>query len=119
MPGESIHVPGNAPGTNSSQTEPCWASPALQITNLKQRGMQFMDVPSSYYQVLRERLKTAKIKVKENIDKLAVSHTGMEQLPQALCRDVRVTQRAPLAPLWVLALSPHFFSPGTENPGGF
>ncbi|NWX52144.1 HPPD dioxygenase, partial [Steatornis caripensis] len=41
------------------------------ITNLKQRGMQFMDVPSSYYQMLRERLKTAKIKVKENIDKLA------------------------------------------------
>ncbi|NXM91502.1 HPPD dioxygenase, partial [Oenanthe oenanthe] len=42
-----------------------------RITNLKQRGMQFMDVPSSYYQMLRERLKTAKIKVKENIDKLA------------------------------------------------
>ncbi|NXA37348.1 HPPD dioxygenase, partial [Eudromia elegans] len=41
------------------------------ITNLKQRGTQFMDVPSSYYQMLRERLKTAKIKVKENIDKLA------------------------------------------------
>ncbi|NXY88184.1 HPPD dioxygenase, partial [Alcedo cyanopectus] len=41
------------------------------ITNLKQRGMQFMDVPSSYYQMLRDRLKTAKIKVKENIDKLA------------------------------------------------
>ncbi|KFR04892.1 4-hydroxyphenylpyruvate dioxygenase, partial [Opisthocomus hoazin] len=40
------------------------------ITNLKQRGMQFMEVPSSYYQILRERLKTAKIKVKENIDKL-------------------------------------------------
>lgn len=35
-----------------------------------------MDVPSSYYQVLRERLKTAKIKVKENIDKLAVSQRG-------------------------------------------
>ncbi|KAM9624887.1 4-hydroxyphenylpyruvate dioxygenase isoform 1-T1 [Morphnus guianensis] len=41
------------------------------ITNLKQRGVHFMDVPSSYYQMLRERLKTAKIKVKENIDKLA------------------------------------------------
>ncbi|KFP44846.1 4-hydroxyphenylpyruvate dioxygenase, partial [Chlamydotis macqueenii] len=41
------------------------------ITNLKQRGMQFMDVPSSYYQMLQDRLKTAKIKVKENIDKLA------------------------------------------------
>lgn len=48
----------------------------MQITNLKQRGVQFMDVPSSYYQVLRERLKTAKIKVKENIDKLAVSQGG-------------------------------------------
>lgn len=35
--------------------------------------MQFMDVPSSYYQLLRERLKTAKIKVKESIDKLEVS----------------------------------------------
>uniref|UniRef100_A0A8C0ELK5 4-hydroxyphenylpyruvate dioxygenase n=1 Tax=Bubo bubo TaxID=30461 RepID=A0A8C0ELK5_BUBBB len=41
------------------------------ITNLKQRGVQFMDVPSSYYQMLREKLKTAKIKVKESIDKLA------------------------------------------------
>ncbi|NWI49389.1 HPPD dioxygenase, partial [Calyptomena viridis] len=40
------------------------------ITNLKQQGMQFMDVPSSYYQVLQERFKTAQIKVKENIDKL-------------------------------------------------
>lgn len=61
-------------------------SPALQITNLKQRGVQFMDVPSSYYQMLRERLKTAKIKVKENIDKLAVSQTGLagrEGLPKA------------------------------------
>lgn len=67
---------GNASGTNPSHTEPCWVSPALQITNLKQRGMQFMDVPSSYYQVLRERLKTAKIKVKENIDKLEVSQRG-------------------------------------------
>lgn len=81
MPWESIcaptlPIPRNAPGTNHSQTEPCWVSPALQITNLKQRGVQFMDVPSTYYQVLRERLKTAKIKVKENIDKLAVSQRG-------------------------------------------
>ncbi|XP_014109171.1 PREDICTED: 4-hydroxyphenylpyruvate dioxygenase isoform X2 [Pseudopodoces humilis] len=61
---ETIKMPINepAPGKKKSQ---------IQITNLKQRGMQFMDVPSSYYQVLRERLKTAKIKVKENIDKLA------------------------------------------------
>ncbi|XP_044296626.1 4-hydroxyphenylpyruvate dioxygenase [Varanus komodoensis] len=38
------------------------------ITNLKGRGMEFMSVPSTYYQKLRERLKSAKIKVKENID---------------------------------------------------
>ena len=54
----------------SSRARP--KAPRLQITNLKQRGMQFMDVPSSYYQLLRERLKTAKIKVKESIDKLEV-----------------------------------------------
>ncbi|XP_026542576.1 4-hydroxyphenylpyruvate dioxygenase [Notechis scutatus] len=40
------------------------------ITNLKDRGMEFMSVPSKYYQQLRERLKSAKIKVKESIDKL-------------------------------------------------
>lgn len=45
----------------------------LQVTNLKQRGMEFMTVPSTYYQQLREKLKSAKIKVKENIDKLEVS----------------------------------------------
>uniref|UniRef100_A0A8C5S174 4-hydroxyphenylpyruvate dioxygenase n=1 Tax=Laticauda laticaudata TaxID=8630 RepID=A0A8C5S174_LATLA len=40
------------------------------ITNLKDRGMEFMSVPSKYYQQLRERLKSAKVKVKESIDKL-------------------------------------------------
>jgi len=101
--------------------------PALQITNLKQRGMQFMEVPSSYYQILRERLKTAKIKVKENIDKLEVSQTGLRGNRFARGRTsspecsagMRVMQRNPLAPLWASKLSPCFFSPGTENPGGF
>ena len=89
--------------------------------------MQFMDVPSSYYQVLQERLKTAKIKVKENIDKLAVSQTGLRG--KRFVRDctgfsksfagMRVMQRDPLPPLWVFKLLPCFFSPGTENPGGF
>lgn len=100
---------------------------ALQITNLKQRGMQFMEVPSSYYQMLRERLKTAKIKVKENIDKLAVSQTslrgkrfawGWVGSPQCFA-GIRVMERDPLAPLWVFKLMPCFFSPGTKNPGGF
>ncbi|XP_074869057.1 4-hydroxyphenylpyruvate dioxygenase isoform X2 [Carettochelys insculpta] len=40
------------------------------VINLKERGMEFMTVPSTYYQQLRERLKSAKIKVKENIDQL-------------------------------------------------
>lgn len=82
-------------------------SPVLQITNLKQRGMQFMDVPSSYYQMLREKLKTAKIKVKENIDRLAVSwsHLRGKRFARAwtgssVCfAGIRVMQRDPLAPL--------------------
>lgn len=78
----TLPIPGNALDTNLCHNPaPCLTnprvSPALQITNMKQRGVQFMDVPSSYYQMLRERLKTAKIKVKENIDKLAVSETGL------------------------------------------
>uniref|UniRef100_A0A8D0GXD8 4-hydroxyphenylpyruvate dioxygenase n=1 Tax=Sphenodon punctatus TaxID=8508 RepID=A0A8D0GXD8_SPHPU len=40
------------------------------ITNLKQRGMDFMSVPFTYYRQLREKLKSAKIKVKESMDKL-------------------------------------------------
>ncbi|XP_040433374.1 4-hydroxyphenylpyruvate dioxygenase isoform X1 [Cygnus olor] len=54
------------------------------ITNLKQRGMQFMDVPSSYYQLLRERLKAAKIKVKENIDKLEVGRAAAGPVPHGV-----------------------------------
>lgn len=34
--------------------------------------MEFLSVPSTYYKQLREKLKTAKIKVKENIDVLEV-----------------------------------------------
>ena len=34
--------------------------------------MEFLSVPSTYYKQLREKLKTAKIKVKENIDALEV-----------------------------------------------
>lgn len=120
MPRESLSVltlpmPGNAPGTNPSQAEPCWVSPALQITNLKQRGMQFMDVPSSYYQVLRERLKTAKIKVKENIDKLAVSQRGkgcpgLEQLPTVPCRDVSDTESPTCSSVGLRAVASFLFS---------
>ncbi|XP_004451379.2 4-hydroxyphenylpyruvate dioxygenase [Dasypus novemcinctus] len=38
------------------------------IRHLKERGLEFLAVPSTYYRQLREKLKTAKIKVKESID---------------------------------------------------
>ncbi|MGH0134221.1 UNVERIFIED_CONTAM: hypothetical protein FKN15_054954 [Acipenser sinensis] len=40
------------------------------IINLKARGMEFLEAPDSYYDLLREKLKTAKIKVKEDLKKL-------------------------------------------------
>ena len=41
---------------------------ALQITNMKARGLQFMTIPDTYYDQLREKLKDAKITVKEDLD---------------------------------------------------
>lgn len=38
------------------------------ITNLKERGMLFLDVPKTYYQQLRERLKLSKVKIQEELD---------------------------------------------------
>lgn len=40
------------------------------IVNLKSRGLQFLVVPDTYYDTLREKLKSAKIKVTEDIAKL-------------------------------------------------
>ncbi|KAM3825941.1 4-hydroxyphenylpyruvate dioxygenase [Vipera latastei] len=84
---ETIKMPINEPamGKKKSQIQEYveyYGGPGVQhialntsdiitsITNLKDRGMEFMSVPSKYYQQLRERLKTAKVKVKESIDKL-------------------------------------------------
>ncbi|XP_019394277.1 PREDICTED: 4-hydroxyphenylpyruvate dioxygenase isoform X1 [Crocodylus porosus] len=84
---ETIKMPINEPavGKKKSQIQEYidyYGGPGVQhialntsdiisaITNLKQRGMEFMSVPATYYQQLRQRLKTAKIEVKESIDKL-------------------------------------------------
>ncbi|XP_053328651.1 4-hydroxyphenylpyruvate dioxygenase [Spea bombifrons] len=84
---ETIKMPINepAPGKRKSQIQEYvdyYGGPGVQhialnssdiiaaITSLKERGMEFMSVPSTYYQTLRENLKVAKIQVKENIDKL-------------------------------------------------
>nr|XP_023658669.1 4-hydroxyphenylpyruvate dioxygenase [Paramormyrops kingsleyae]XP_023658670.1 4-hydroxyphenylpyruvate dioxygenase [Paramormyrops kingsleyae] len=40
------------------------------IRNLKERGMEFMTVPETYYQQLRERLKVSKVKISEDLDVL-------------------------------------------------
>jgi 4-hydroxyphenylpyruvate dioxygenase len=40
------------------------------VGNLRARGVDFLQVPDTYYEQLRERLKTAKIKVTEDMDKL-------------------------------------------------
>ncbi|KAM6970502.1 4-hydroxyphenylpyruvate dioxygenase [Aplochiton taeniatus] len=40
------------------------------IVNLRARGMEFLAAPDTYYDSLRENLKTAKIKVKEDLNRL-------------------------------------------------
>lgn len=40
------------------------------IVNLRSRGMEFLSAPDTYYDSLRQKLKTAKIKVKEDLDLL-------------------------------------------------
>ncbi|XP_054261458.1 4-hydroxyphenylpyruvate dioxygenase isoform X1 [Macrosteles quadrilineatus] len=40
------------------------------ITNLKFRGQEFLQVPDTYYDMLRERLKADKVNIIEDIDKL-------------------------------------------------
>ncbi|KAM3602168.1 uncharacterized protein V6R79_025593 [Siganus canaliculatus] len=40
------------------------------IVNLRARGMEFLAAPDTYYVALRENLKSAKIKVKEDLDRL-------------------------------------------------
>lgn len=37
---------------------------------MRDRGMEFLSIPDSYYDALRERLKLSKVKVMESIDEL-------------------------------------------------
>ncbi len=48
-----------------------------QVTNLKANGLEFMSIPDSYYDQLREKLKTAKITVAENIDTVSRQGEGL------------------------------------------
>ena len=40
----------------------------LQISMLRKRGLEFLDIPDRYYSQLRERLKDAKVTVTEPMD---------------------------------------------------
>ena len=39
---------------------------------MKSRGLQFMRIPDTYYDQLREKLKSAKISVKEDLDEVII-----------------------------------------------
>lgn len=39
----------------------------FQVKNLKARGIEFLQVPDSYYDILREKLKQSKVKIMEQI----------------------------------------------------
>lgn len=44
----------------------------LQIQNLRERGQEFLQVPDTYYEILKERLKADKVKLIEDLDILQV-----------------------------------------------
>ncbi|KAL6463825.1 hypothetical protein MHYP_G00282160 [Metynnis hypsauchen] len=84
---ETIKMPINepAPGKKKSQIQEYVdynGGPGVQhialntsniiqaIVNLRARGMEFLSAPDTYYDSLREKLKTAKIKVKEDLKTL-------------------------------------------------
>ena len=47
----------------------------IQVTNLRARGVQFLDVPDKYYTNLKERLKQSPINVEEDIDMVSNGRT--------------------------------------------
>ncbi|XP_067113119.1 4-hydroxyphenylpyruvate dioxygenase [Osmerus mordax] len=84
---ETIKMPINepAPGKKKSQIQEYVdynGGPGVQhialnssniiesVVNLRARGMEFLCAPDTYYAILRQNLKTAKIKVKEDINRL-------------------------------------------------
>ncbi|CAG0924586.1 unnamed protein product, partial [Notodromas monacha] len=54
----------------------------FQIANLTARGTQFLKIPDTYYEQLRESLKTAKITIKEDITELQHPHHVTELLSE-------------------------------------
>jgi 4-hydroxyphenylpyruvate dioxygenase len=44
----------------------------LQIRNLRERGQEFLQIPDTYYEILRKRLKADKVNLIEDLDVLQV-----------------------------------------------
>ncbi|GBM00910.1 4-hydroxyphenylpyruvate dioxygenase, partial [Araneus ventricosus] len=42
------------------------------ITNLRARGMEFLSIPDTYYTSLREKLKSSKVKITEDMNQVNV-----------------------------------------------
>ena len=90
-PDEVVKMPINEPavGKRKSQIQEFvdfYGGPGVQhialnttdiitsVTNLKARGVQFLKAPHTYYEQLRRKLATAKIKVEEPLDILEKLH---------------------------------------------
>lgn len=90
-PDERVKMPINepAPGKRKSQIQEFvdfYGGPGVQhialntsdiitsVTNLRARGVQFLKAPATYYEQLRKRLATAKIKVEEPMEILEKLH---------------------------------------------
>jgi 4-hydroxyphenylpyruvate dioxygenase len=83
-PNESVMMPINEPamGKKKSQVEEFvefYGGPGVQhiafltkdiittVTNLKKRGVRFIDVPNSYYEDMRKRLRNSTLDLKEDM----------------------------------------------------
>lgn len=90
-PDESVMMPINEPamGKKKSQIEEFvkfYSGPGVQhiafltkdiitsVTNLKKRGVHFIDVPKSYYEDIQERLRNSTLKLKEDFDAIEKLH---------------------------------------------
>lgn len=84
---ETIKMPINepAPGKKKSQIQEYvdyYGGPGIQhialntkdiikaISNLRARGMEFLSIPDTYYKTLKEKLKTSKVKITEDMSQL-------------------------------------------------
>ncbi|TRY57217.1 hypothetical protein DNTS_003290 [Danionella cerebrum] len=84
---ETIKMPINEPATGLKKSQiqeyiDYYGGPGVQhialntpniiqaVVNLRSRGLEFLSAPDNYYETLRQNLKTAKIRVKEDLNTL-------------------------------------------------